>query len=308
MAIVTGALLTNLFVSFSAAFKKGFGSVDPMWNKIAMRVQSTSKSNTYGWLGNWPGFREWVGDRVVKSMKAHEYSIVNKDWESTVGVSKNDIEDDEIGIYSPMFEEMGRASSVFPDELVFGLLQNGFSTLCYDGQNFFDTDHPVFPEVDGTGVAITASNMQAGAATPWFLLDTSRSLKPIIYQERKKPQFVRMDRETDETMFTNKQAKYGVDCRSNVGFGLWQLAFGSKAELNKANLDAAIASMQGRKADGGRPMGVNPTLLVVPPTLRSTALELVKAERNAAGATNVNRNAVEVLVTPYIEVPKAPAA
>ena len=48
------------------------------------------------------------------------------------------------------------------------------------------------------------------------------------------------------------------------------------------------------------PMGINPTLLVVPPTLRETALELVKAERNAAGATNVNRNAVEVLVTPYL--------
>ena len=301
MAIVTGTLLTNLFTTFHAAFKKGFGNAKPVWNKIAMRVQSGSRSNTYGWLGNWPGFREWVGDRVVKSMKAHSYAIPNKHFESTVGVDRDDIEDDEIGIYAPMFEEMGRAAHVFPDKLVFGLLKKGFETECYDGQYFFDTDHPVYPEVDGTGTAVATSNMQEGSSTPWFLLDTSRSLKPLIFQERKQPEFVRRDKSTDDPVFTSNQAQYGVDCRSNVGFGLWQLAFGSKAELTKDNLNKAIASMQEREADGGDPMGVNPTILVVPPSLRDVALELVKAERNAAGATNVNRNTVEVLVTPYVK-------
>lgn len=301
MALITGSLLTNLFVTFNAAFKKGFGNAKPMWTMIAMRVQSNSKSNTYGWLGNWPGFREWVGARVIKSMKAHQYSITNKHWESTVGVDRDDIEDDEIGIYSPMFEEMGLASMIFPDKLVFGLLKNGFTETCYDDQNFFDAEHPMYPEVDGTGTAVMVSNMQAGTETPWYLLDTSRSLKPVIFQERKKPDFVRMDKATDEIVFTNNQARYGVDCRSNVGFGLWQMGFGSKAALNKANLNAAIAAMQSCKADGGDPMGINPTVLVVPPSLRGVALELVKAERSAAGATNVNRNAVEVLITPYVQ-------
>ena len=300
MAIITGGLLKNLFITFSTAFKNGFGNASPMWQKVAMRVASGSKSSTYGWLGQWPGFREWVGDRVVKDMKTHEYSITNKHWESTVGVNRDDIEDDEIGVYGPMFEEMGRASKVFPDELVFKLLAGGFSTQCYDGQNFFDTDHPVYPEVDGTGTAVTVSNMQAGTESAWYLLDTSRSLKPLIFQERKKPNFVRRDKDTDDTVFKNNTAEYGVDCRSNVGFGLWQLAFGSKAELTAANFNAAYASMQSVKADGGRPMGVNPTVLVVPPSLRDKAFEIVKAERNAAGATNINRNAVEVLVTPYL--------
>ena len=61
---------------------------------------------------------------------------------------------------------MGRASQVFPDELVFGLLKTGGSTLCYDGQFFFDTDHPVFPNVDGTGTAVLVSNVAAGAGDP----------------------------------------------------------------------------------------------------------------------------------------------
>ena len=300
MAIITGSLPRNLFVTFSAAFKKGFGNASPVWKKVAMRVASGSSSSTYGWLGQWPGFREWVGARVVNDMKTHEYSITNKHYESTVGVNRNDIEDDEVGVYSPMFEEMGRAANVFPDELVFGLMADGFTTLCYDGQNFFDGDHPVYPNADGTGVAETVSNMQDGAGPAWFLLDTSRSLKPLIFQERKKPNFVRRDKDSDDPAFTNNQAEYGVDTRCNVGFGLWQLAYGSKAELTPANFNAAIAAMQSVKADGGRPMGVNPTILVCPPQLRDKALEIVKAERNAAGATNINRNAVDVLVTPYL--------
>ncbi|HEJ9874075.1 TPA: Mu-like prophage major head subunit gpT family protein, partial [Pseudomonas aeruginosa] len=47
-------------------------------------------------------------------------------------------------------------------------------------------------------------------------------------------------------------------------------------------------------------LGIRPKLLVVPPSLRSQALEVVKAERNAAGATNINRDVVDVLVTPWL--------
>ena len=161
--IITPANLKVLFTTFSTAFKQGFGNAEPMWKKVAMLAKSGSRSSTYGWLGQWPGFREWVGTRVVHDMKAHSYTIENKHFESTVGVDRDDIEDDEIGIYGPMFEEMGRATKVFPDEQVFGLLAAGFATECYDGQYFFDTDHPVYPNADGTGTVETVSNLQAGA-------------------------------------------------------------------------------------------------------------------------------------------------
>ena len=38
-------------------------------------IKSTTKSNTYGWLGKFPSLRKWVGDRVIESMKAHGYQI-----------------------------------------------------------------------------------------------------------------------------------------------------------------------------------------------------------------------------------------
>ena len=62
-----------------------------------------------------------------------------------------------------MMTEMGRASAVHPDELVFALLKNAHATLCYDGQKFFDNDHPVNEKVDGTGQSTTVSNIFTGA-------------------------------------------------------------------------------------------------------------------------------------------------
>ena len=67
----------------------------------------------------------------------------------------------------------------------------------------------------------------AANPTAWFLFDTSRAIKPLIFQQRKKPEFVSMDATNDQNVFMKKQYIYGVDCRDNAGFGLWQLAYGS---------------------------------------------------------------------------------
>lgn len=303
MALVTNALVQALFTGFKADFQKALEAAPSHYMGVATVVPSTTKSNTYGWLGNLQDLREWVGDRVINDIKEHGYQIVNKDWESSVGVKRTDIEDDEVGVYTPLVQEIGRTAAVHPDKLVFELLKAGISTNCYDGQFFFDTDHPVYANADGTGANTPTANFDnnGGAGTPWYLLDTSRAIKPLIFQQRKKPVFTSMTKLDDEQVFTANEFRFGVDCRDNVGFGFWQMAYCSRKDLNGTNLNAAITAMQEFVADGGRPLGINPTLLVVPPSLREAALETVKAERNAAGATNINRNAVEVLVTPWVK-------
>ena len=182
-------------------------------------------------------------------MKTHGYQIVNEDFEATVAVDRNDIADDELGIYAPLFAEMGRSAGVHPDELCFGLLGAGFTTPCYDAQYFFDTDHPVYPKVDGTGTpALVANLVVDGAYTgePWYLLDTSRALKPIIFQDRKSPELIAMTKIDDEAVFTRKEFRYGVDCRDAAGFGFWQLAFANKRALTPDNLWDAASSASSR--------------------------------------------------------------
>lgn len=294
--IINKPNLSALYVAFLAMFNSGLGQAPSNYLKVATVVPSTTKSNEYGWLGKFPKMREWIGDRVINGMMTHGYTIANKAFELTVGVDRDDIDDDNLGIYNPMMVEMGQAAGEKPDELVFGLLANGHQSLCYDGQNFFDTDHPVL-NADGVTTASQANlDDNSGSGTRWYLLDTSRALKPLIFQERKKPNFVSKTNETDDNVFDRKEYVYGVDSRCAGGYGFWQQAYCSRKTLDEAGLIAAYTAMTSRVGDNGRPLGIKPTLLVVPSSLEFAARKLVNATTLANGADNVMKGVVEVLV------------
>lgn len=295
--IINQTNLKTLFTGLKAAFQQAFDGAPIDFGQFTLEVPSTTSQEEYAWLGQTTAFREWIGDRVIQNLKQHGYTIKNKTFENTVGVPREAIEDDQFGIYSPLMAQLGQDAREHPAILLYALLKNGFSQACYDGQYFFDTDHPV---TDANGVEQSASNSGGGSGTPWFLLDTTRVMKPLILQKRKNYNFVQMDAEKDEPVFMRKEYVYGVDARLNVGYGLWQLAYGSKQTLSAENFNAAYAAMAGMKGDMGKPLGIRPKLLVVPPSLRAVAMEVVKAERNAAGATNINRDVVDVLVTPWL--------
>ncbi len=272
------------------------------FEKIAMPVQSLgpsgSRDETYGWIGNLPAMREWIGQRVVNNLSAYGFTITNRKFELTVSVGREDIEDDRLGTFKPAFAEMGGMARRHPDELIFELLKNGFTSPCFDGQNFFDTDHPVIGE-DGTTVTPVA-NTDGGAGAPWFLLDVSRAVRPIIWQERVKYEFQSLTDDSDEEVFFNDRYIYGVRARVNAGFGLWQLAWGSKQTLNFANYASARAQMQGFRADGGRVLGVKPSVLVVAPSLEEAALKLLNSGNGSDGETDPWKGTAQLIVAPWL--------
>ena len=289
--------LEAIRVGFSTAYKRGLGQAETQYTRIATVVPSSTRESRYGWLGKMPNMREWLGPRLIQGLAEHDYAIKNKDFELTIGVDRNDIKDDNLGNYEPMFVEMGESTAAHPDLLTFGALAGGFATECYDGQYFFDTDHPVINEDGSMG---TVANTDGGSGAPWFLLSTNRSLKPMIFQDREKPMFVAKDNPKDHNVFMNKEFVYGTDARYNVGYGFWQMAWGSKQTLNATRYAAARAALQGMKGDHGRPLGIKPNLLVVPPSMEQAALELLNAERDAAGATNVWKGTAELLIVPWL--------
>lgn len=302
MPAITPAVLGALYTGYKASFQKGLARAKPEWNKIATEVPSSTRSNTYGWLSKFPKFSEWINDRQLKKMAAKGYEIENKDYESTVAVPRNDIEDDQHGVYGMIFDNMGEEAMTFPDELVFDLLASGFTTLCHDGQPLFDSDHPLFPNADGTGTASTYSNLIAGEAASWFILDTSKVIKPLILQMRKKPEFVtKTEDSSSDHVFMSKEYLYGVDTRLNVGFSFPQLAVGAKDALNAANFETAVQMLRSMKTDGGKKLGCKPTLLVVGPSNEAAAQKLVKAMNDASGASNIHYGKCDLLVSPYLD-------
>lgn len=292
--LINAANIKDAFTGFKTSFQKGLSNApNPDYERVATTVPSTTSQENYGWLGEIPGLREWIGERFIQNLEAHDYSIKNKDYELTVGVDRNKFQDDEYGIYAPMMEQMGFSARSHPDELVFALLAAGFTTECFDGQFYFDTDHPV-----GDGVV---SNMQAGGGNPWFLLDTRRPLKPLIFQERQPMKFVSMTADTDDAVFMQKKFLYGVDGRMNVGYGYWQMAFGSKAAVDVTNYEAARDAMKSQKNEHGRPLGVNPDLAVCGSSNEAAFKKILNAELIDGGDTNTNFNDMELMVVPWLD-------
>ena len=134
--VLAKGLLTN--------FYEGWDAVTPQVDRVAMRVPSTARSETYAWLGSLPRMRKMRGERIPAKLKAYSYTLVNEEYESSIEVKRADIKDDQTGQYGPLARSIGESARLYPDEMVFGtLLPNGFTELCYDGQYFFDTGHPV---------------------------------------------------------------------------------------------------------------------------------------------------------------------
>jgi len=291
--IINQASLSAVYRGFRTIFNEAYTSQKPLYERVAMVVPSTLREETYAWLGAFPKMREWVGERQIQNLSLHSYTIKNKDWEITIEVDRNDIEDDAIGIYKPIVSELGRAAAVHPDEIVFGLLRDGFTTPCYDGKNFFDTSHRVGDR--------DVSNFGGGTGTAWYLLDVSKAVKPLILQSRRDVEFVSKESPDDENLFMRKKLLYGVDRRDNAGYGLWQLAYASKQTLNADNYALARASMMSLKDESGSPLGIVPNLLVVPPSLEAQAREILINERDSLGEVNKWKGTAELLIVPYLE-------
>jgi phage major head subunit gpT-like protein len=296
--IINQANLNALFEGFNTRFNQAFEGAKSHVDAVAMTVPSSSRQENYGWMGAMPGFREWIGPRILQNLSLQSYTLKNLPFESTISVPRDDIDDDQYGVFGPMFSEMGRRAKTHPDELLFSLLKNAFTTICFDGQNFFDSDHPV-----GDGVIPPASvaNTDGGSGAAWFLLDTSRAIRPFIWQLRKPYQLVRKDQATDDNVFMNKEFIYGTDARCNVGLGLWQLAWGSKQTLDATHYKAARSAMMAFKDDAGKLLGVMPDTLVCGSTNESAALKLLNSEYAAGGESNEWKGTAKLIVTPYLD-------
>lgn len=135
-SILAKGLLTSFF--------EGYNGAQTHWQEVATKVPSTARSESYAWLGSVPRLREMKGERIPKKLLEHTYSITNVEYEASIEVSHRDLKDDQTGQYGIQAKSIGESAKVFPDELVFEtLIPNGDSELCYDGQYFFDTDHPI---------------------------------------------------------------------------------------------------------------------------------------------------------------------
>jgi phage major head subunit gpT-like protein len=291
---LTTSNLEAVFKGYKTAFQQGFSSLgaeEDIVGMIATTVPSTTAVEVYPWLKSLPDLREWIGDRVIHSLETADFSIKNRKFELTEGVERDRIDDDTFGLFGPVFQEMGRSSKAHPNKLMVELIND--NPLCYDGQNLFDSDHPV---LDKDGKETSVSNDMGGAGAAWYVMDLSRFIKPFIFQKRREYDFRSITNLNDSNVFMTDKFLYGVDARVNAGAGLWQLAVRSKQTLNAENYELARQRLQGLLGDYGRPLGLAHTHTMVPSTLEGDALSVITTQTLAGGGTNKWFNTSKIIL------------
>lgn len=102
---------------------------------------SDQSSEEYAWLGMSPVLREWIGGRQAKGFREDGLTIANKHFEATLEILVRDLRRDKTGQIKARIQELAKRSNTHWASLLSTLVLNAESSVCYDGQYFFDVDH-----------------------------------------------------------------------------------------------------------------------------------------------------------------------
>lgn len=140
MAVINTGLLTK---GLRSEFFKRFEGTTTFYRDLATRIQSSSDTETYKWLGSLPQMREWGTGRVAKGLGTESYSVENLKYEATLEVDRDEIADDKTGQIRIRIGELAERAATHKDYLIARLLINGeidgFNS--YDGVSFFNNAH-----------------------------------------------------------------------------------------------------------------------------------------------------------------------
>jgi len=139
---ITAANLDAIFKAFQTKFNEAQKAAqsrafpnDLVPEDIAIAFMGGGSATQHSWLEQLHGIHEWIGERVLNNAKLGKLTVVNRDFENTVKVSRNEIEDDQYGVYSPLIGMMGSdAENLWKKLAIEALVGNGEWA---DGNPFF---------------------------------------------------------------------------------------------------------------------------------------------------------------------------
>jgi phage major head subunit gpT-like protein len=166
---ITAANLDILFRQAQMNFQGALTKTPVIYPAIATTLPMGNRQITNTFLDRLPMMREWRGNRVVHSPVAHARTITAKPYEHTYGVSKWDIIDENLQLFSTATVMQAEAVAKQPDQLNWEFLKIAASALAvgYDGVPVYSTAHPLLGGVDGplpAGAPATQSNLALNTA------------------------------------------------------------------------------------------------------------------------------------------------
>jgi phage major head subunit gpT-like protein len=276
--------LRTFNVAVNAAFKTVLqGSQASQSAAFTTEVSMSTKRLEFPIAGTVGPLREWKGSRIIQSIIRDAYEIVAKKFEKTISIPVEDEEDDNLDVYMPAIRMLAYQTGAWKDQQVFKALeQNGNG---YDKVPFFSTTHQ-----EG---GLNASNYVAGASPAWYLFDTTKPIKPVIWGNRVPPKVTPRTSDSDTHVFDKDEYLWGVRARGGSGYGLWQGARKQKTALDAPNFEAAVTAMRSRVDEEGETLDITPNLLVVPPALEFDAQRLFGRNILTTGEENIHNGGMK---------------
>ena len=136
---ITSETLKSMGKAFDISFQKGLTTAKPEHEAFSATVKSSTKSVYYPFLATLGGIREWVGDRQVLNVSGKELEVKNRKFEGTIAVSRDDVQDDQTGLYGLLLQDLGARAASFPGLLASEALVAGVAGAWCDGKSFFNS-------------------------------------------------------------------------------------------------------------------------------------------------------------------------
>ena len=295
--IINQQALASLYTGFTAVFNAAFQDTPTWHERVAMTVPANTRIMDYKFLLDFPMVREWIGDRQISSLEPKAFQVESKDWEATIEVDRNDIEDDQLGLYNPIISALAQEARKHPEKLIADLLNGGFTTACYDGHNFFATDHPVGAARCPTSPAAPGSPGPAGRQPGRQAVHLPTAAGSAAGADGPPGRRTRLHAQ-----------KTALRRGLPGGRGLRPVADGlcQQETLNCHQLRGGPGGHDGGEERRGPAPGTQPNLLLVPPSLEAQAREILQAQfiigdpASGGAKTNIWQGTADLLVVPEL--------
>jgi phage major head subunit gpT-like protein len=138
--LINRSNMEALFKNIVAGFQNGMAQKPPVdLSFMTSDFPSTTTANYYPWLETIPAFREWIGDRVFQNLRGQKFEVANRDFELSLGIPANTLEDDTFGMFVGMTQMVAAGWPVQLYELIVEVITN--QVKCWDGKALFADDH-----------------------------------------------------------------------------------------------------------------------------------------------------------------------
>ncbi len=162
---ITQGNLEAVFTGLKATFNEAVqGTENERINRLMEVVPSTSGAEQYPTATLLGDLEEVLDEVTITNIGTFVQSVPNRTFARIVQVKRNDIADDNIGVYRPGVRQLGRRAALYPLRLAAEVLPAGFTDQWIDGTTIFSDSHEWVGGQSWSNrsdVALNAANFEA---------------------------------------------------------------------------------------------------------------------------------------------------